>query len=201
VCFGDDRSLSFNSKSAALGRPLSSAPWRPGIPPQHSEDGEQCPPQSVGSLVRYDSEDDADHDTDKRHKISYPKRHLLLPGEVKSQYDRRWDSSRAGSDRGIQGSAMKKSPTPADHSFLNERAAGKFHRQSDTASSTRLHQAPSSNLDELRSFDIPITGFRAAEGRLGGSGHAASARQGHGNNKNQRSHPISPEAGSIGRNF
>jgi hypothetical protein len=61
--------------------------------------------------------------------------------------------------------------------------------------------AQSSNLDELRSLDIPITGFRAADGRFGGSGHAARACQGHGNNKDQRSHPISPEGGSIGRNF
>ena len=65
----------------------------------------------------------------------------------------------------------------------------------------RLHQAQSSNLDELRSLHVPITGFRAAERRLGGRGHAARACQGHGNNKNQRSHPISPEGGSIGRNF
>jgi hypothetical protein len=71
----------------------------------------------------------------------------------------------------------------------------------DDRKDQRLHQAQSSNLDELRSFDIPITGFGAADGRLGGSGHAASACQCHGNNKNQRSHPISPEAGSIGRNF
>lgn len=71
----------------------------------------------------------------------------------------------------------------------------------DDRKDQRLHQAQSSNLDELRSLDIPITGFRAAEGRLGGSGHAARACQCDGNNKNQRSHPISPEAGSIGRNF
>jgi hypothetical protein len=58
-----------------------------------------------------------------------------------------------------------------------------------------------SDLDELRSLDIPITGFRAAKGRLGGSGHAPRASQGHGDNKNQRSHPISPEVGSIRPNF
>lgn len=96
-------SLSLEHRLAA--RPLTPAPRRPSVPPQHSEDGEQCPPKSVGSLVRYDSEDNADHDTYQRCEISYPKGHLLLPGEVRSQYDRRCDSSRAGagSDRGTGG--------------------------------------------------------------------------------------------------
>jgi hypothetical protein len=85
---------------------------------------------------------------------------------------------------------------------LNGRAAGKFPRSCrQERKDCAFIEAPFSNLDELRSLDIAITGFGAADGRLGGSGHAAGACQGHCNNKNQRSHSISPEGGSIGRNF
>ena len=52
------------------------APWRPT---KHGEDGEQGPTKGIGGLMRYDSEDDADHDADQRHEIAYPKRHLALP--------------------------------------------------------------------------------------------------------------------------
>jgi hypothetical protein len=37
------------------------------------------PTKGIGGLMRYDSEDDADHDADQRHEIAYPKRHLPLP--------------------------------------------------------------------------------------------------------------------------
>jgi hypothetical protein len=46
------------------------------------------------------------------------------------------------------------------------------------------------DLDELRSLDIPITELSAAEMR--GGGHTAGAHHSHGNNKDQRSHPIFP---------
>jgi hypothetical protein len=67
------------------------------------------------------------------------------------------------------------------HSF-NERVAGSPQPERSRAQELPVHEAHSSNLDELRSLDISVTGFGAADGRLGGRSHAARACQGHGNN-------------------
>jgi hypothetical protein len=81
--------------------------------------------------VRYDSEDDADHDTDQRHEIAYSKRHLPLP---------RWATARS--------------------EFLNERAAGKFHGESDRErENQRLHaRGPQTSMNCVR-FMLPSPAF------------------------------------------
>jgi len=60
-------------------RLLGATPWSSGIPPQDRKDREQCPPKSVGGLVRHDCKDDADHDADQRHDVSYAKSHFQSP--------------------------------------------------------------------------------------------------------------------------
>jgi hypothetical protein len=58
---------------------LAAAPGCAGSPPQDSEDSQERPPKRVGGLVRDDSEDDADHDTDQRDEISDAQSHVASP--------------------------------------------------------------------------------------------------------------------------
>jgi hypothetical protein len=58
---------------------LASSPGCAGSPPQDSEYSQERPPKRVGGLVRDDSEDDADHDTDQRDEISDAQSHVASP--------------------------------------------------------------------------------------------------------------------------
>ena len=78
--------LTFSESQAGRSR---AAPWRPGIPPQDCEDSEQCPPQSVGGLVRYDCKNDADDDADQRDEISYAEGHFIPPFPKSEPYRNR----------------------------------------------------------------------------------------------------------------
>ena len=58
---------------------LTGTPGCSCSPPQDSEDSQERPPKRVGGLVRDDSEDDADHDTDQRDEISDAQSHVASP--------------------------------------------------------------------------------------------------------------------------